>query len=501
MHTWCTIFLDIGLPNATTWFYLSIVLVFTIFFRFRRPFQLRNFDLILLFLLVPPMLFLRSAQMERRLEQNTVLEHGQQILQILNVAANEVAVPAHPNSSFGLLHQAVNDINKIHFVPAMVAKSRPGQHHIWVAYLWLLIASAFICLRSLIDLVLIRKSALETNLTMDGMAWLALALFLTMSTWSFLPKEDIVPQSQSQSMMLEKLTQLLDVLIDQLSWFPLTTVQFNGVLALTSHALLLLALFWIGYRHAQSATMGMASVLLYLLLPYTAYHLTDLDHVVPAMLLVMALAFYRWPLAAGTCMALASCLSFFPLLLIPLWMSFYRKAGWLRFIFPLLLALFIVMVLLMSDQRLQVGLQQALDRPEWQAWRFSDKPTAEGLWTGYSLHYAYRLPLFIGYFVLVVASLFWPSPKTLGHLVSWSATLVIGVQFWYADAGGIYVLWYLPLLIMLMLRPTWSECMPQVVAPEQDWLIRLARWIKQRLKPKAKPQTASRAPALTTQNG
>lgn len=502
MHLFGSIFLDIDLPNATTWFYLSIVLAFTIFFRFHRPFQLRNLDVILLFVLVPPMLFLRGAQVERQVERNTVLDNGQQILHILNVAGEALTVPTAPNLGFGPIHQAVNEINKLHFVPELVAKAQPGRQSIWSAYLWLLIASAFLFLRTLIDLALIRKSPVETNLTMGGMAWLAAALFLTMSTWSFLPKTDMVPQSQSQSMMLEKLTQLADVVIDQLTWFPLTATQFNGVLAITCHALLLGALFWIGWRHAQSATMGMACVLMYLLLPYTAYHLTDLDHVVPAMLLVLALAFYRWPMAAGSFLALAACLSFFPLLLLPLWLSFYRRGSWVRFLSPLLLALLFVAILVMIDPRLQEGLRQALDRPEWQAWRFADKPTAESLWTGLSLHYAYRLPLFIAYIVLVIASQFWPSPKTLGHLIAWSATLVIGVQFWYADAGGIYVLWYLPLLILMVFRPAWQDRLAQPVDPEKDWLRRLVRWVRGKFTssaPAAAP--AAKTPALTSQNG
>ena len=59
-----------------------------------------------------------------------------------------------------------------------------------------------------------------------------------------------------------------------------------------------------------------------------------------------------------------------------------------------------------------------------------------------------------------MASVFWPYPKNLGHVVAWSAALILGVQFWYAEAGGIYILWYLPLLLLVAFRPSLTECVP-----------------------------------------
>ena len=54
------------------------------------------------------------------------------------------------------------------------------------------------------------------------------------------------------------------------------------------------------------------------------------------------------------------------------------------------------------------------------AWDFGARPTAEGLWTGLALHYAYRLPLFIAYVVLAVVTALWPRPKDLGQLIALS---------------------------------------------------------------------------------
>ena len=60
--------------------------------------------------------------------------------------------------------------------------------------------------------------------------------------------------------------------------------------------------------------------------------------------------------------------------------------------------------------------------------------------------------------------------------------MVIGVQFWYADQGGVYVLWYLPLLLLMVFRPNLSDRRPPLINPETDWLRRGLRSIRKRLR-------------------
>jgi hypothetical protein len=38
-----------------------------------------------------------------------------------------------------------------------------------------------------------------------------------------------------------------------------------------------------------------------------------------------------------------------------------------------------------------------------------------------------------------------------------------------------YVLWYLPLLLLLVFRPNLADRRPPVINPESDWLARLGR--------------------------
>jgi hypothetical protein len=49
---------------------------------------------------------------------------------------------------------------------------------------------------------------------------------------------------------------------------------------------------------------------------------------------------------------------------------------------------------------------------------------------------------------------------------------MLGIQFWYADRGGVYVLWYLPFLLLLVFRPNLSDREPAAIVPEKDWLTR-----------------------------
>ena len=75
----------------------------------------------------------------------------------------------------------------------------------------------------------------------------------------------------------------------------------------------------------------------------------------------------------------------------------------------------------------------------------------------------------------------WPPVRTLGHAVALSAAVLIGIQFWYAERGGMYVLWYLPLLIVMTLRPTAADLEPPT-ANGPGWTGRMLKsgWWKVR---------------------
>jgi hypothetical protein len=114
-----------------------------------------------------------------------------------------------------------------------------------------------------------------------------------------------------------------------------------------------------------------------------------------------------------------------------------------------------------------------MDSPAWQPW--SRYPKTEGFWTG--VHWAYRIPVFLLFLSFVLGTTFWPSPKNLAHVIALSAAVFIGLQWWGADQGGIYILWYVPLLLLLVFRPNLQERVPPPINPETDWLSRCLSWV------------------------
>src|SRR5580704_5379675 len=56
-----SIFLDINLPNPTTWFYFSGLLAVALFFKFSRLLSVRNLDVLTLYLFMPGLLLLAEG--------------------------------------------------------------------------------------------------------------------------------------------------------------------------------------------------------------------------------------------------------------------------------------------------------------------------------------------------------------------------------------------------------------------------------------------------------
>src|SRR4030095_765421 len=57
-----SVFLDFNLPNATTWFYFSLLLAVALFFKFSRFLSVRNLDILALFVVVRRLLRVQHAR-------------------------------------------------------------------------------------------------------------------------------------------------------------------------------------------------------------------------------------------------------------------------------------------------------------------------------------------------------------------------------------------------------------------------------------------------------
>jgi hypothetical protein len=445
-----SIFFEFNLPNATTWFYFSLLLAIALFFKFSRVLSLRNWDVLALFLLVPGLL-LRQEATEGK--------------------------PAAPEPD--ATAQAP---------PTDVKPTANGSNRLlWFAYLWLLCGSAYFLARCFMDLALVRRPALGPNLNFGGLAWLAVALFVCLVVVAIRRPVEQPESARRASPALGKIQEGVASALNELNREPgkaETLVWAKRTLAILCQLAVVAALIFIGIRHFQDAPAGMAAATFYLLLPYTATFVGEFHHVWPTALLLWAVALYRFPLAAGVLVGLAAGVIYFPALTLPLWLSFYWRRGAGRFVAAFFLtaglSLATLGLILWMDGDLARSIQEALEGTDWQPWIM---PTAESFWTG--VNWPYRMPVFIAYLAFVLITALWPAPKNLAHLLALQAAVLIGIQFWFANKGGEYVLWYLPFLLLLAFRPNLADRVAPVIQTETDWLHRLgrraARSIKKRL--------------------
>jgi hypothetical protein len=448
-----SIFLDFNLPNSTTWFYFSLLLAIALFFKFGRLFTIRNLDVLMLFLLVPPIMIIQSSTPK---------------------LAEQPALPAA-----ALIGQAASGgipslLSNVEMFTVERQTAAESARWLWLGYVGLLIGSGIFFVRCLFDLALVQRPILAPNLTFGGLGWFGLALIVCLSAVAFRErpgaayKHEGIPNPQRKtgpdSAPMSEARRLAD---------PYVTQEMIRGLAVAGQLAVVLGLILMGWLHYQDATAGLAAAVFYLLLPYTGMFVREVDHVWPMAIIVWALVAYRRPAVTGFVLGLSAAPFYYPVVLAPVLTSFYWGRGAGRFLFFFFVSVALVMggVALASDSvgDFRESIRRALDLAAWQPWK-TPPADMEGFWTG--VHAAYRIPVFIAYAAFVVATAFWPMPKNLGHVLALSSAVLIGTQFWYADQGGIYVLWYLPLLLMMTFRPNLEDRRPAVIQPETDWICR-----------------------------
>jgi hypothetical protein len=435
------IFLDINLPNPATWFYFSALLAVALFFKFTRFFSVRNLDVLALFLPMPGFLLLIE-----------------------------------------------------------------GTDRGFWGYLWLLGASLFLLARCLLDLALVRKPALGSNLDRAGLAWLAGALYVSLVAVA-VRQPDRPPAQGEATLPIDEAKKVGEQLVRSGAPAPVDDdrlrVWVERGLSLACHLSIVVGLVLIGWRHFEDLHAGMSAATFYLLLPYTYLlmpgspsGLGRWDHPWPMALMVWAVLAFRRPMLAGAFLGVAAGSVFFPVVTFPAWWGFYHRRGAARFTLSFVVSAGVCLAILgalsWAQGDLPRSLQSAWTESDWQPWKLPHRDT-EGFWQGMESQRYYRLPVFIAYTALVVGTFFWPSPRDLAHVLALSAAVLIGIQFWYPDRGGVYVLWYLPFLLLLAFRPNLSAVQPS--PPGDDWVARLGRRLGRGvLRLVRQPEPAARVP-------
>jgi hypothetical protein len=97
----------------------------------------------------------------------------------------------------------------------------------------------------------------------------------------------------------------------------------------------------------------------------------------------------------------------------------------------------------------------------------------EGIW-GLGWYAVYRIPVIAAFGTLCGALALWPAQKNLGTLLSCSGAVMVATQFWHGHGGGLYMAWFLPLLLLTIFRPNLEDRVALTVLGE-GWLPKWKR--------------------------
>ena len=243
------------------------------------------------------------------------------------------------------------------------------------------------------------------------------------------------------------------------------------LMAILSHLAVVIGIIAIGYWHFNNVKTGIGAATLYLMLPYTSLMTGRVDHALPAAMLVWTMLCYRRPLLSGIFMGLAIGIIYYPLFLLPLWISFYWRRGLVRFMIGLVSVLAIMVIALAFMCADMEAFWQCIKK------MFGLMPPQMeglgGIWGLGELGWkpVYRYPVLAAFIALCGSLAIWPAQKNLGTLLSCSAAVMVATQFWHGYGGGLYLAWYLPLLLLTIFRPNLEDRSALSVV-DHDWLLR-----------------------------
>ncbi|MFG0263738.1 MAG: hypothetical protein ACF8AM_01140 [Rhodopirellula sp. JB055] len=481
-------------PDPTTWVYLSSFLTIGLFFVFRRFWSIRNLDIVLLILLAPGLLMVNEGyRRQTRLARLASAEISAAANSMPVEAEREDAAPAELSPVEETTTEAEANSESLTATAEAPAEpeSPPTPRELTTAELTKLQESdayqraaqlqrtGFITLfgiqflvlvRMLLDPLMVRRPLLDPNLTTGGLNFLGISLFIFMMANVVASTPEI---QQEQGPKLGPGYALINMLpaiptrpiseaiagaepptMAELTAAEQRRTMIAKIIAILAQSAVLIGILLIGNRHFGNLRAGAGCATLYLLMPYTAQMTGRVDHVVPAALILWAVLMYRKPLIAGLFIGAAAGLLYYPLFLLPLWCSFYWQRGVGRFAGAVLIALTVLMALLafaggepfLTHVQRMFGVLNPNKGPH----------ELTGIWE-LGWNPIWRLPVIVGYVILSFFFAVWPGQKNLGILISCSAALMVAAQFWHGYGGGLYMAWFLPLLLLTIFRPNLQD--------------------------------------------
>ncbi len=512
--------------DPTTWVYLSSLLMIGLYFKFGRFWSVRNLDLILLILLAPGLLIAQYGSEMRASARRVAAweaDHGEADREEPATGADPASAESEalmplsepqPSPAGAMPEESPPTLAEQAARAAVPAKEDGGQPPSpagssastdallasvrieRLGFLWLYAVAAVWLVRLLLDPTMVRRPLLEPNLTTGGLIFIGVSLFvfLMANVWAsqtFQARPTERPTGLEPLVAQENGTGEEDVarrgpgyallnLVPSIPTMPLVPEGVTGspqqrtyaiaakLIAVLCHLAVVLGIVAIGYWHFGNTKTGAGVAALYLMLPYTAQMTGYIDHVIPAALLVWAILCYRRPLTSGMLLGVATGLVYYPLFLLPLWVSFYWRRGLMRFaigVLATLVAMAIGLALIPHASYWQ-NLQQmfGLWPPQMEG--------LQGIW-GLGWNPVYRIPVLAAFVALSGTLALWPPQKNLGTLLSCSAAVMVAMQFWHGYGGGLYIGWYLPLTLLTVFRPNLEDRVALAVLGE-GWSRRRA---------------------------
>lgn len=459
--------------DPTTWAYLSSLLMIGLYFKFSRFWSVRNLDLVLLILLAPGLLLVHRGQ-ELRQAASLVNEVEQA------TPAESTAPPTAADAATqltGLLVAEITDqpmgealgLREPELKPDQTLAEKTAAAGIrserW-GYLLLFISGGLLLVRLLADPTMVRRPLLEPNLSPGGLTFIGCSLFVFLLA-NVLASEPTAgtqwPRNAPGYALIQGLPEIPTAQVSDPSELPAArpreedaqiSAAFTKTLVVFSHLAIVLAVVGIGWRHFDNTKMGVGAATLYMMMPYTAQMTGSAYHAVPGALLLWAVLCYRRPLTAGIFIGLAISVCYYPIYLLPLWLSFYWQRGLMRFMSGAGLGVLAMALVLLF--RVDNASDYAYElRRMFGALPFRMQDLG-GIWSlGWDPWY--RVPMLAAFVVLAGSFALWPAQKNLGTLLSCSAAVMLAAQFWHGDGGGLYMAWYLPLLLLTIFRPNLED--------------------------------------------
>lgn len=478
--------------QVTNWAYLSSLLMLALFFKFNRFWSVRNFDLILIVLLAPGVL---------------MAMHGSDIHKATQKAeAQKAAEKAESKVGDEKKSTGVDDSEQQSTEPPTEQKSTDepevdpsredtsknmlnsyltgGQRMMLFGHIWLFAIGSIFLLRLLLDPLLVRKPLLDPNLSVGGLVFLLCSL-IAFSFANVVQAQALdVDGAKSALMLVQRnpeesevdqlhrngpgyaIFYLLPVMptfssgTDMLESDPeqqdniVKYVTAAKTLAIVGQIAIMFALIFIGNFHFHNFLVGVGMATIYMMLPYTAVFAGHVPHVLPAALLIWAVATYRQPGLAGLFVGSAIGVSYYPLFLLPLWISFYWEKGFKHFLIGVLFSVGCCVGSLVFVSLNTADFFNRLIGIFGFWWPRLDG--LSGVW-GLGWDPWFRLPIVVAFIALCVSFAFWPIRKNVGTLIAYSAAIMVAVQFWHGFGGGLYVAWYMPMALAAIFRPNLND--------------------------------------------